>query len=640
MKNARRVFPDFSERLFGALMFVAMAFALAVSLSACAYGSDDNGALLAGTVKSDSGEKMSGVTVSAKAEGRTITTSVFSDQQGDYYFPPLAPGEYEVWAQADTFQTARAEVDLTGTRHQDFSLKPLKDFQRQLTGDQLLASLPDGTPDDRRLKRVFRNSCTGCHQPNYILQQRFDVAGWTSILDLMKRVNVAGGYLGAESEAAPIIDFHEKELAAYLARISGPNPTAMKFKFRPRPTGEAARAVFTEYDVPIAPDEKSGTEYITNDGSDWSLGTPSSLSGAHGIHDAQADLQGNIWFSYNVSNHDISLGRVDAKTGALKTFKVAGLHGYAANGHGLTRDRQGILWFNMSAGVEGGQGRLAKIDPTTEEIKVFTVPEGMTGPTATAGTVDVDGKGKIWATTGPGAVRFDPETEKFTEFKSPIYKNADGIGNTYGLAADADGNAWWAQMNMDTMSKSDIKSGSVTQVKIPPVASEMDLVTPEERKIYVDAGSTWNTAVPWAEGPRRLGADKNGHVVWVCDWWGGSLAKIDTHTLKVTMIPLPRPDAQQPYHAQVDSNHNVWINLMNADEVVKFDPKSSKWVEYPFPTLGAETRYVSLLEKDGGLQVILPYSRARKVARMTIRSEKELESLKAQAERREQAGAR
>jgi streptogramin lyase len=640
MRNKRTVFSDFSGRIIGTLMLAAVALVLTVSLSARAYGADENGALLAGTVKSDSGEKMSGVTISAKAEGRTITTSVFTDQQGDYYFPPLAPGEYEVWAQADTFETARAKVNLTATRHQDFALKHLKDFQRQLTGDQLLASLPDGTPDDRRLARIFRNSCTSCHQPNYILQERFDTAGWTSILDLMKRVTVAGGYLGEKSEAAPIIDFHEKELATYLARISGPGPTAMKFKLRPRPTGEAARAVFTEYDVPIAPDEKAGTEYISNDGSDWSLGTPSSLSGAHGIHDAQADLQGNIWFSYNVSNHDISLGRVDAKTGALKTFKIAGLHGYAANGHGLARDRQGILWFNMSAGVEGGQGRLAKIDPATEQIKVFTVPEGMTGPTAAAGTVDVDGKGKIWATTGPGAVRFDPETEKFTEFKSPIYKNADGIGNTYGLAADGDGNGWWAQMNMDTMSKSDIKSGRVTQVKIPPVASEMDLVTPEERKVYADAGSTWTTAVPWAEGPRRLGADKNGHVVWVCDWWGGSLAKIDTHTLKVTMIPLPKPDALQPYQAQVDSNHNVWINLMNADEVVKFDPKTSKWVEYPFPTLGAETRYVSLLEKDGGIQVILPYSRARKVARMTIRSEKELESLKAQAERREQARAR
>jgi len=628
-----------SERVIGILVLAIMTIALAISVSAWAYGADENGALLAGTVKSDSGEKMSGVTVSAKAERRTITTTVFTDGQGDYYFPPMAPGEYEVWAQADTFETARAKVNLTAAQHQDFALKPLKDFQRQLTGDQLLASLPDGTPEDRRLKRVFRNSCTGCHQPNYILQQRFDVAGWTSILDLMKRVNVAGGYLGDKSEPAPVIDFHEKELAAYLARISGPEPSAMNFKLRPRPTGEAARAVFTEYEVPIAPDEKSGTEYITNDGSDWSLGTPSSLSGAHGIHDAQADLNGNIWFSYNVSNHDISLGRVDAKTGALKTFKVAGLHGMAANGHGLSRDAQGILWFNMSAGVEGGQGRLARIDPASEKIDVFTVPEGMTGPTPVAGTVDVDGKGKIWATTGPGAVRFDPETKQFTEFKSPIYKNADGIGNTYGLAADGDGNAWWAQMNMDTIGKTDIKSGKVTQIKIPPVPGQMDLATDEERKVYAAAGSTWNTAVPWAEGPRRMGADKNGHVVWVCDWWGGSLAKIDTRSLKVTMVPLPRPDALQPYHAQVDSNHNVWINLMNADEVVKFDPKTSKWVEYPFPTLGAETRYVSLLEKDGGIQVILPYSRARKVARMTLRSEKELQSLKAQA-RLEQARAR
>ncbi len=634
MSNERTSF----QKLTAALIFGAMATALVLSVSARAYGSDENTSLLAGTVKSDSGEKMGGVTVSAKVEGKTITTSVFTDQQGDYYFPPMPAGEYEVWAQADTFATARANINLTSTRHQDFVLKPIKDFQRQLTGDQLLASLPDGTPDDRRLKRVFRNSCTSCHQPNYILQERFDIAGWTAILDLMKRVNVAGGYLGEKSEPAPIIDFHEKELAAYLARVSGPQPSAMNFKLRPRPTGEAARAVFTEYEVPIAPDEKAGTEYITNDGSDWSLGTPSSLSGAHGIHDAQADLNGNIWFSYNVSNHDISLGRVEAKTGALKTFKVPGLHGFAANGHGLTRDQQGNLWFNVSAGEEGGPGRLAKVDPATEKIEVFTPPQGMTGPTTAAGTVDVDGKGKIWATTGPGAVRFDPQSKQFTEFKSPVYENADGIGSTYGLTADADGNAWWAQMNMDTLSKSDIKSGKVTQLKLAPVSMETDLVTNEERNVYARAGSTWVIGVPWAEGPRRLGADKNGHLIWVCDWWGGNLARIDTRNLKVTMIPLPRPDAQQPYQAQVDSNHNVWINLMNADEVIKFDSKTSKWVEYPFPTLGAETRYVSLLEKDGALQVILPYSRARKVARMTLRTEKELESLKAQV-RLEQARA-
>ncbi len=75
---------------------------------------------------------------------------------------------------------------------------------------------------------------------------------------------------------------------------------------------------------------------------------------------------------------------------------------------------------------------------------------------------------------------------------------------------------------------------------------------------------------------------------------------------------------------------------MNGDEVLKYDPKAKQWTEYPFPTLGAETRYVSLLEKEGHLQVILPYSRTRKVAKMTFRSKEDLQQLRAQAERQEQ----
>ena len=70
-----------------------------------------NGDILTGTVKSASGEKLAGVTISAKIEGQTITTSVYTDEEGNYYFPAMAPGKYQVWAQADTFQTARADVE-------------------------------------------------------------------------------------------------------------------------------------------------------------------------------------------------------------------------------------------------------------------------------------------------------------------------------------------------------------------------------------------------------------------------------------------------------------------------------------------------------------------------------------------------
>ncbi len=595
-----------------------------------------SGVLLSGSVKSASGERMAGVTVSAKNDAsENVTTSVFTDGQGNYYFPPLPPGSYHVWAQGDGYDTAKAEVELNGSRSQSFALKPLKDFERQLTGDQLLASLPADTPTDRRMKQVFRNNCTSCHQPNYILQNRFDEEGWTAILNLMEHVNVQGRYLGKDSATAPIIEFEKKDLAAYLAKVRGPGESAMKFKLRPRPTGDAARVVFTEYDVPVDQERGFSTKYVTNNGSDWTLGTPSSLNGGHGVHDAQADLNGNIWFTYNVESSYITVGRVDAKTGEVRYFAVPGAHGLAASSHGITRDKNGILWFNVSAiaDTEGAPGSLARLDPNTEKIDVFTPPKGMSG---VAGTLDVDGKGYVWATTNTGAIRFDPETHQFKEFKSATFLDSEGVGTTYGMAADREGNAWWAEMSIDIVGHSDTSMGKALEVRLPPDAVQQEMVTPKERQMYAIAGSDWNSAMPWAQGPRRLGADKNGDDVWVCDWWGGNLAKIDIHTGKATLIPLPRPDALQPYHATIDSHHNVWVNLMNADEVIKYDPKANQWTEYPLPTLGAETRYVSLLERDGQMEVILPYSRARKVARMTFRTKEQLQALKRQAQQGQQ----
>jgi streptogramin lyase len=315
------------------------------------------------------------------------------------------------------------------------------------------------------------------------------------------------------------------------------------------------------------------------------------------------------------------------------------MHGLAANGHGAYRDQQGHIWFNISPAEEKGPGRLIEVDPAAQTLQVYTPPNTMEGPTFVAGTVDVDGKGKIWASTYHGASRFDPVTKEFTEYKSPTFKNADGIGNTYGLTADGDGNGWWAEMNLDIVAKTDMETGKVTEIKIPPVPGIKAMFTPDEVKMYEAAGSTWNYATPWAEGPRRMGADKNAHVVWVCDWWGGSLARIDTQTLKVTLVPLPRPESQEPYQAVVDKEHNVWVNLMNSDEVIKFDPKTSKWTEYPFPTLGAETRYISMVERDGRMEIILPYSRARRVARMTFRTKEDIQALKQQVQQQEQARA-
>lgn len=605
-----------------------LVLAMAVAVPEAALASDG---LLSGTIKSSSGEKMEGVTVSAKAEGQTITTSVFTDGQGNYYFPALPEGKYRVWAQADGYQAGRGEVELTATRRQDFSLSPMKDFARQLTGDQLLAALPEDTPDDRRLKQVFKNNCTGCHQPNYILQNRFDEEGWTAILNLMKGVNVYGIYQGKDRPPQPLIEYHEKELAAYLARMRGPGPSAMKFKLRPRPSGEAARAVITEYDVPM--DEQAGAP--SNDGSDWSLGTPSSLNGLRGVHDALADFDGNIWFTYSVPSPDRTYGKIDRRTGKVTDFRLPGRNGLAASSHGLTRDQDGILWFNVSgaADAEGAAGGLARLDPATGKAEVFNPPNGMS---RTDGTLDVDGKGNVWVTSHDGALRFDPRTHEFKEFKSATFVDSDGVGNTYGLAADREGNGWWAEMSIDIVAHSDVQTGKSLEVKLPPLAEQQELITPQERKLYAIAGSDWNSAMPWAEGPRRLAADKAGDSVWVCDWWGENLAQIDIHTGKATLHPIPAPSSA-PYAASVDSSHRVWVNFMNADQVGRFDPKTGQWTRFDLPTLGTESRFVNVLERGNTFDVIVPYWRTSKVARLELRSQSQIQALARKAQLQEQA---
>jgi streptogramin lyase len=583
-------------------------------------------AVLSGSIASAAGEKLGGITVSAKSVGGTITTTVFTDERGDYYFSPLPAGKYRVWAQAVSFATAKADVDLSAARKQDFVLAPFKDFVRQLPGNVMLSALPEESEQDRRMKRLVRNICTGCHTPSYVLQHRFDEAGWNAIIELMKNANVYGTFMGKERKPSGILDYHQKELAAYLAAARGPGESTMTFKPEPRPAGETARVMFKEYDVPLDPDAGLPANFVQNDGSDWSLGTPSVLIPGWGVHDAWLDLDGTLWFTCNIPNRRTTIGRIDPATGEVKLFKVPALNGLAAQTHGMTRDDKGIIWFN----VNNGRGGLGRLDPKSERIDVYMPPSNMS-PTGGATTVDHDGKGKIWSSAPDGALRFDPETETFTEFKSVTYKTANGTGVTYGAAGDRDGNGWWAEMTLDIIGKGDAATGKAHEVRLAPVKDEMDRVTAETRKFYESYNQPdFNNPFPWAQGPRRMGTDKAADVLWIGNSWGANLARIDTRTQETTYVPLP--GGQQPYHVAVDKRHNAWTNLWGADRVLRYNPQTSTWTAFDLPTRGAEPRYVSLLERDGApMQVVLPYFRARKVAVMTLRSEQDLDALKAQA---------
>ncbi|HSV24608.1 MAG TPA: carboxypeptidase regulatory-like domain-containing protein [Xanthobacteraceae bacterium] len=586
--------------------------------------------LLTGSITSASGQKLEGVLVSAKKEGSTITTSVYTDQNGDYFFPAMADGKYQVWAQTLGFQTAKGALDLNVTKHQDFKLAAITDPEeriRQMPPEMLAAALPEETEADANIKRIFHNQCTGCHTPGYLLQFKFDEAGWNKIINLMKYIP---NYPGPDAKPNAIIAFNQKELAAYLARARGPGESSMKLKDRPRPTGEAARVTWTTYDLPLNPDVGVGTlvKYNPNDGSDWSLGSTSRMGQLP--HDGGMGLDGNLYYTVNAPNKVVTVGKVDGKTGEVKYLKVDKRDGSSAStAHGLTRDANGDFWFDINP----GRRSLGKLETKTEKISVYETPPPMS-PLGGAVTMDVDGKGKIWASAPDGVVQFDPVTEKFTDFKSKLaFKNAKGTNSTYGAAGDRDGNGWWAQMAFDTIGKADMTTRTTSEVALPSLKDEMERI-PAAAKAFYDGFSdrTNGNPLPWSQGPRRMGTDKNADVLWVGNSWGATLARIDTKTLQTSIIPFPDP-SYQPYHIAVDDSHNVWANMWTTDRIARYNPGKGEWTMFDLPTRGTEIRHISLLERDGVTKVIVPIYRDSKMGAMTLRSEAEIAALKAQVSR-------
>ena len=185
----------------------------------------------------------------------------------------------------------------------------------------------------------FRNLCTGCHTPSYVLQFRFDEDGWNKIIDMMKVVPNSGVYPGQsqaerdhrlppESSSRPISP-------APAVRARARSRSRRGRGRRARPPARCGRSTT----CPLVPEAGIGTKYQTNDGTDWSLGTTSKIGLI--THDGGMDFDGNLWFTSNNPNRLATVGRVDAKTGEVKLLKVARNDGLAANAHGLARDQHG-----------------------------------------------------------------------------------------------------------------------------------------------------------------------------------------------------------------------------------------------------------------------------------------------------------
>jgi len=90
-----------------------------------------SGGVIRGTVRSTEGNPLYGILVKARGEGKNNATSVVTDGNGQYEFPVLPLGEYQVSVGTEWKENLR--LGASGAR-QDFSVKLGPDFINQITG--------------------------------------------------------------------------------------------------------------------------------------------------------------------------------------------------------------------------------------------------------------------------------------------------------------------------------------------------------------------------------------------------------------------------------------------------------------------------------------------------------------------------
>ncbi len=593
---------------------------------------------LTGVIRDSHGKPMSGVAVSARSSQQTFTTSVYSDERGEYVFPQLTAGKYQLWAQAVTFTTARAEVMLDGahTVTRNLALKPLANYEAQLTGIEWYDALPDDTAEHRRMKQVLYVACTGCHGLDVVLQNRFDEAGWKAILKAMQSAWYTGWRGAADLPPtdlrweAQITRYHQDELAKYLAEMRGPGTSPMVIKPMARPAGDAARVVVTEYDLPITQRENELPWY---NGDDWMDGPSTGMHGIVGTHDVVVDAAGYAWISHSEGRSTFESNRamikLDPKTGDMTAIKLMDKSGRLLQVEQISSiDPFGAIWMHNDE-----TATLIKLDTRTEKFTAWQMPRVMGGM---QNSTDADSQGRVWINARYGVAHFDPGQLDRKDVAYPgwqlFQQHTPGDGITYGISADADDNPWWSLSYVDKVAKRDMKTGVVTEIDMrdPDYDARKALMKPADLAFYDSiGGGTWSTnsasPLPYANMPRRLAADKNGDKVWVPNWAQSNIAEIDIHTMKVTYHRLPIH--VHPYKTIVDKHHNVWTDTSLVDGTLKFNPASGEWTVYQLPSRGCGSRHMGY--DDFRDEAWIACDQASKAARIQFRTAEEIRLLKA-----------
>lgn len=490
---------------------------------------------LTGQVSSTEEGMMEGVLVSAKKEGSTVTTTVVSNDKGQFTFPAgkLDPGKYNISIRAIGYNLVGPKsVDVAASGNTaDVKLAKVRNIVPQLSNGELMLSAP-GTDQFKG----FLLDCQGCHTLQRVFNGLHDAAEWEQVFTRMGRyapestparpqLIVQGGL---RSERPRVAANMMKQAAEYLDKISLANPDRMEYDFKtlPRPKGNATKVVVTEWDLP----RKEAMP-----------------------HDVILDADGHAWYTDFGAQ---IVGELDPKTGKVSDHAIPLLRPDQPKGSlNIEADPSGNnLWVGLSY-----QGGAVKIDRKTKQVTAYplntewldiTTQTNMVTPTH----MNVDNKIWMTDTATRNLYRLDVTTGKWENLG--VSKVADRQISGYGLPTDKDNNVYMMEFGGNSIGRRDAKTG---EVKI--------WSTPNQRT-----------------RPRRGRFDDQGRL-WFAEYAANSIGMFDPATERMKEYKLPNAWGNPYDVAPSKGGAEVWTGSMSNDYVSRLNTKTEEVTEYLLPRM-------------------------------------------------------
>ncbi len=262
-------------------------------------------------------------------------------------------------------------------------------------------------------------------------------------------------------------------------------------------------------------------------------------------HDPAVGSDGSLWYTGIMSN---TIGRLDPQTGAIKEYP---LRTADSGPHGLAPDKEGNIWFTANY-----KGYIGKLNPQTGVVTEYRMPD----PSARdPHSLVFDNGGFLWFTVQIGNFvgRLDPRTGVIALKPSPSPGS-----RPYGIAVNSNGVPYFCEFGTNKIASIHPRTMKVTEYVLPKEAR-----------------------------PRRLAISRDD-AIYYTDFNRGYIGRLNPGTGKVDEWASPGGPRSKPYGITIAPDGMVWYSEsgIEPNTVVRFDPSTKRFEEWPVPSGGGVIR--------------------------------------------------